>query len=405
MQKLLISFCVLLAIAFATGTKIPLKRIKPLREVMKSQGRWDEYVNLKEQKALARLNKAAVDQNDDEPLMDYTDTEYVGEVDIGTPAQKFSVVMDTGSANLWVPSSKCTTAAACKGKAEFNGAKSSTYKSSATKFSIQYGTGSCSGTIGYDKVCIAGVCVEDQPLGEATSLASFFAGQPMDGICGLGFQSLAVDRVIPPVYNMIQQNLLQNPWFTVWMTADGNVEDKAGGQITLGNYDTAHCSASCDWVPLSSATYYEFTLQSYRVGSASAVEVNHPRAISRRSGIGAGTAAISDTGTSLIAGPTSDIDAIAKQLGGTAESGGVYSIACSKSATLPDVIFTINGKDYPVRAKNYVVPDGTGKCILGFEGMRAVAGPKWILGDCFIREYCNVYDMGNKRLGLCQATA
>jgi hypothetical protein len=263
--------------------------------------------------------------------------------------------------------------------------------------------------IAYDTVCIADVCVTQQPFGEATSLAAFFSGQPMDGICGLAFQSLAVDRVIPPVYNMIQQGLLDNPWFTVWMTSEGNVQGTNGGQITLGDYDTAHCSATCDWVPLSSATYYEFTLDGYKVDTkgGKAVVENHPRALAangrQRRSAAVGSAAISDTGTSLIAGPSSDIDTICKQLGGT-PSGGIYTIACDKKGTLPDVIFTINGKDYPVSSTNYVVPDGTGKCMLGFEGMRAVAGPKWIMGDCFIREYCNVYDMGNKRLGLCKAT-
>jgi cathepsin D len=395
MQKLLLVFCVVLGVALA-GKRIALKRVKPLRERMNAAGQWDDYVKLKEQIAVARINAAG---DDNEPLKDYTDTEYAGEVDIGTPAQKFSVVMDTGSANLWVASSKCTTEKSCAGKTEFDGSKSSTYKSSTQKFSIQYGTGSCSGTIGYDHVCIADVCVDDQPFGEATSLAAFFTGQPMDGICGLAFQSLAVDRVIPPVYNMIQQNLLDNPWFSVWMTAEGNVQGKDGGQITLGDYDTEHCSATCDWVPLTSATYYEFTLGGYKVATATADSET------KRSTAVGGSAAISDTGTSLIAGPTEDIDTICKQLGGKASSGGVYSIACDKTDTLPDVIFTIGGKDYPVKAKNYVVPDGTGKCILGFQGMRAVAGPKWILGDCFIRQYCNVYDMGNKRLGLCAATA
>jgi len=389
----------LLVLAFVSAAlavkHIPLRKIKPLREIMMANGEWEDYVKLKERLATATIGK------DDEPLKDYTDTEYVGEVDIGTPAQTFSVIMDTGSANLWVPSSKCTTTRSCANKKEYNSAKSTTYKANGEKFSIQYGTGSCSGTMVNDKVCIAGVCVNDQPFGEATSLAAFFAGQPLDGICGLGFQALAVDRVIPPVYNMIQQNLLDNPWFTVWMTADGNVQGQNGGQITLGDYDTAHCSSTCDWVPLSSATYYEFTLDSYKVGKAS----SQPTGAGRRSRRALGSAAISDTGTSLIAGPTTDIDAICKELGGKAESGGVYSIPCADKATLPDVTFTIGGKDYPVSAKNYVVPDGTGKCILGFQGMRAIAGPKWILGDCFIRQYCNVYDMGNKRLGLCLASS
>jgi len=370
---------------------------------MMENGEWADYVALKERLATAAIG------GDNEPLKDYTDTEYVGAVEIGTPAQTFSVVMDTGSANLWVPSTKCTTTRSCTGKSEYASAKSSTYKANGEKFSIQYGTGSCSGIISNDKVCIAGVCVNDQPFGEATSLAAFFAGQPMDGICGLGFQALAVDRVIPPVENMIQQSLLTHSWFTVWMTSEGNVQGKDGGQITLGDYDTAHCSSTCDWVPLTSATYYEFNVQSVTVAKASD---NQPRSAGRRSRsqIG-GSAAISDTGTSLIVGPTTEITQICQELGGTSISGGVYSIPCAKKDTLPDVVFTIDNKQFSISAKNYVVPNGAGKCILGFQGMRAIAGPKWILGDCFIREYCTVYDMtgkeggGKPRVGFCKATA
>merc|ERR1712159_850528 len=79
------------------------------------------------------------------PLTDVQDSEYFGEVDIGTPSQKFKVIYDTGSSNLWVPSKSCSN---CKKNGTlYDSSKSSTYAKNGKPFMLRYGTGSCSGSL------------------------------------------------------------------------------------------------------------------------------------------------------------------------------------------------------------------------------------------------------------------
>jgi len=278
----------------------------------------------------------------------------------------------------------------CVGKHNYDSSKSSTYVANGKPFFILYGTGSAYGNLGQDVFCFgdSGLCYNKQVFGQATHVAQFFQQTPIDGICGLAFQSIAVDGVVPPFINVMDH--LDNPYFTAWMTAEGDTEGKIGGRMTYGAQDLDNCDSKVDWITLSAATYYQINMDGVKVGANKY----------------AGGSAISDTGTSLIAGPTNEIEEIGKMLGGTwSAADGVFFIDC-KATGKPDLIFTINGKDYPVTQKNYIVPTGdpSNPCMLGMQGFPLQPGaPRWILGDVFIREYCNIYDPKNKKLGLAKA--
>lgn len=53
-------------------------------------------------------------------LVDYYNNQYVGMIGIGSPPQYLSVVLDTGSSDLWIPGMGCT---ACGNHATFDGSK------------------------------------------------------------------------------------------------------------------------------------------------------------------------------------------------------------------------------------------------------------------------------------------
>ena len=81
-------------------------------------------------------------------LKDFMNAQYYGEIGLGTPPQLFTVVFDTGSSNLWVPSSKCKGFnIACLLHRRYTSTMSSTYAKVGKPFSIRYGSGSMEGFI------------------------------------------------------------------------------------------------------------------------------------------------------------------------------------------------------------------------------------------------------------------
>ncbi|KAF5477494.1 hypothetical protein F2P56_004130 [Juglans regia] len=101
-------------------------------------------------------------------LKNYLDAQYHGEIGISTLPQNYSVIVDTSSSNLWVPSSKCYLSVPCYFHIMYKLSDLSTYNKNGTSVAIQYGSGSISGFFSYDKVKVGNRVVKDQKFMKAT---------------------------------------------------------------------------------------------------------------------------------------------------------------------------------------------------------------------------------------------
>ncbi|KAL0094952.1 secreted aspartyl protease [Phycomyces blakesleeanus] len=321
------------------------------------------------------------------PLSNYMNAQYYGEIDIGTPPQTFTVVLDTGSSNLWVPSSGCSSIA-CFLHRRYESTKSSTFSENGTDFAIRYGTGSLEGFISQDTVNFGGIELENQGFAESVKEPGFtFAFAKFDGILGMGYDNIAVQKVVPPFYNLVNRDLIDEPVFSFWLNDANNGDEANGGELVLGGVDPAHYVGDIAWSPVVRKGYWEIQLDDIRF-DGEPLDLDPINA------------AI-DTGSSLLVCPTAFADLLNKEFGAEKNWAGQYVVDCARIPDLPEFCFIFNGKDFCLTAEDYIL-QMQNQCISGFMGMDIPepAGPIWIVGDVFLRKFYSIYDLGNDRVGL-----
>ncbi|CAN1243005.1 Aspartic proteinase A1 [Linum perenne] len=310
--------CVLLPLVFAAPNdglvRIGIKKRKlDQNNLVAAQlgSKGGELLNASIRKYHFRGNLGDAQDTDIVTLRNYMDAQYFGEIGIGTPPQTFTVIFDTGSSNLWVPSSKCYFSLACYLHSKYKSTRSSTYEKNGKSAAIQYGTGAISGFFSQDNVKVGDLVVKNQEFIEATKEPSItFLVAKFDGILGLGFQEISVGDAVPVWYNMVDQGLINEPVFSFWFNR--NADEDEGGELVFGGVDPNHFVGEHTYVPVTQKGYWQFDMGDVLVDGKSTGFCS------------GGCAAIADSGTSLLAGPTTIIAEVNHAIGAT----GVASQEC-----------------------------------------------------------------------------
>ncbi|CAG9840531.1 unnamed protein product [Diabrotica balteata] len=326
------------------------------------------------------------------PLINVDNVDYYGEIGIGTPPQKFNVVFDTGSPDLWVPSSKCITLPdiknGCQNYKQYDATKSSTYQVNGTAYLMGYGTGQLLGFLSEDNVEVGGIVIKNQIFGEAIIETDFPEKQVNDGILGLSYPDSSSYKIPTVFENMIKQGVLDKPVFSFYLSQAAN-GDK--GELLLGGSDPKYYKEDFTYVPVSKKYLWQVTAQRISVG-------NHGLCQN-------GCEAIIDTGTSLIYGPTEDIEIINNKIGAKlsncTKDWECYLLDCNKNLNdLPDVVFSFGGQQFAINSTTYIIRSND-TCVSSFQIKTSSLGEgyDWLLGDTFLRTVYTEFDFGKNRIG------
>lgn len=324
-------------------------------------------------------------------------SEYYGQVSVGSPAQKFLVVMDTGSGNLLLPSTDCKDEA-CVNHKRYDAALSATSQQIAFAdkplglvqpdgdrdvVTITFGTGEMSGVYVRDNVCLGSgdICTKANFVAATEESDEPFTLLPFDGILGLSLPQMAEGDSFAIVDQFVDAGVLEQSLFGVFFGNDGEQSS-----ISFGTYKKELMDGELFWTPVHEQGYWQ-------------VKVEDITLAGEKQGICVGARGCQvavDTGTSLLAGPPNVVLNLIETL--------QVSQDCSNLKNLPQMGFVIDGHTLTLDPEDYV-SQNNGVCALGLMELDIPPprGPLFIFGDPFLRKYYTVYDRKNVRVGFALA--
>lgn len=167
------------------------------------------------------VTKLVINQTDDKPytsvsLLNYFNVQYYGTIYVGSNNQKFTVVFDTGSNLLWIPSSLCVQ---CRNYTEkFYSQYSTSARYTNEKKNITYALGYVEGDVIEDKVSInEGIMSIESFRMLLVNFESDLEGTVADGILGLGLDTDSNSQS-SFIYSLYRAKEITTPVFSFYLT-------------------------------------------------------------------------------------------------------------------------------------------------------------------------------------------
>ncbi|EKM60424.1 uncharacterized protein PHACADRAFT_132970 [Phanerochaete carnosa HHB-10118-sp] len=310
------------------------------------------------------------------------DAEWLGGISIGTPSQPFIVQFDTGSSDLWIPSSSCSSSI-CSGKHKYKASDSVTTSKKGGNFSLVYGDeSSVSGPIYTDVVTVAGLTATGQHFSPATTLSSEFADDPTDGVLGLAYLAASRLNATPFFNTLISQGRVSACEFGFKLASKGS-------ELYLGGTDTSLYTGSIEYHSINQSMGFWQT-----TGAKSVVGSTSPNT---------NLETIIDSGTTIMYGPPSAIKTFYAAVSGSEvvnATEGFYSYPCNSP---PAVGFSWGNKTWQISSDNFnlgQVNNGSSQCVGALAGQDLGLGSNvWLLGDSFMKNVYTAFSFDKNAVG------
>jgi len=360
------------------------------------------------------LNKQYVPVRKNDSIVAYK-TAYFGNISLGSPQQDFSVVFDTGSGHLIVPSRKCDSGA-CSNKRlydksisdtavdiEFDGSLVPADATERDQATISFGTGQVLGEFMRERFCLAGQCLDLQVVLALEMTENPFGLFAFDGVLGLGLSALTLHRGFSLLNQLAdEQSTSHYTQFSVYLARS----DTQRSFISFGGYDPTLATTDISWVsvPDPESGHWQVTVKAIRIGG---VELD--------ACADGGCRAIADTGTSLLGVPRSMLLAMQQGLVQPAPSA---NLDC-RSLPGVKIEFDLGNTTLILEPEDYLRPAPVNMSMNASTGremqlmcrglllpvdMAAPMQPRtFIWGEPLLRKYYTVYDAANYRIGFASA--